>query len=77
MFVTYKALTLPINKLGNYGKVKYIVDKPYIYMAYPEPLIILRIHELNNVLKDDPMDDIYPYPDYEDTREYRKLIIRY
>jgi len=44
-------------------------------MAYPEPLIILRIYKLNNVLKDDLINDIYPYPDYKNTREYRKLVI--
>ena len=46
-------------------------------MAYPELLIVLRIHKLNDVLKDDLMDDIYLYLDYEDNGEYRKLIIRY
>ena len=54
-----------------------IVNRPYTYMAYPEPLIIPRIYKLDNVLKDDLINNIYPYLDYKDTGEYRKLIIRY
>ena len=52
-----------------------MVDKLYTYIAYPELLIILRIYKLDDVLKDDLIDDIYPYLNYKDTGEYRKLII--
>ena len=46
-------------------------------MAYPDPLIILRIDKLNNVLNNDSMDIVYLYQDYKDTREYKRIIIRY
>ena len=68
---------LSINKPGDYGKVKYIVDRPYTYMAYPDLLIIPRIDKLDDVLNDDLMDKAYLYQDYKDTREYRRIIIRY
>ena len=46
-------------------------------MAYPDLLIIPRINKLDDVLNNDPMDDAYPYPDYKDIGEYRKIITRY
>ena len=52
---------LPVNRPSDYGKVKYMVDRLYIYIAYPDPLIILRIDELDNVLNNDPMDKAYLY----------------
>jgi len=68
---------LSVNEPSNYGKVKYIVERPYTYIAYPDLLIIPRINELDNVLNNDPMDNAYLYQDYRDTREYRRIIIRY
>ena len=66
-----------MNKPGKYGKVKYKVNKPYTYIAYPDLLIILRIYKLDDVLINNLINDIYPYLDYEDTKEYKKLITRY